>query len=100
MVVCSRLFERTSRGLSFKQPVDKFAQAAIIRPREIEGPSSLCRVLTVARTKDAISAATERRDSIGYLSRTDPIQIKTAREIISSATTGDVLNVTYLKRPI
>jgi hypothetical protein len=54
---CSRLFERTSRGLSFKQPVDKFAQAVIIRPGEVEGSSSVCRVLKVTRAKDTISAA-------------------------------------------
>ena len=64
----SRLFQRTSRGLSFKPPVDKFAQAAIIRPGEIEGPSSVCRVLKATSAKGTISAATECRDAIGYLS--------------------------------
>jgi hypothetical protein len=97
---CSRLFERTSRGVSFKQPVDKFAQAAIIRPGEIEGPSSVCRVLKVTRAKDTISAATECRDTVGYLSLNITIKVQSARQIIYSATGGETLNETYLKCPI
>jgi hypothetical protein len=97
---CPRLFERTSRGLSFKQPVDQFAQAVIIRPGEIEGPSSVCRVLTVTRARDTISAATECRDAIGYLSLTITIKVQSARQIIYSATGGEALNLTYLKCPI
>ena len=97
---CSRLFERTSRGLSFKQPADKFAQAAIIRAGEVQGPSSVCRVVNVARKREAISVATECRDSIGYLSQTVTIKVQSAHEIIYSATGDNVLNVTYQKCPI
>lgn len=98
---CAKLFERTSRGLAFKQPIDKFAQAAIIRPTEVEGPSSVCRILNVTRAKGGISAATECRDSIGYLSETITIKVKSAREIIYSASAGvEALNVTYLKCPM
>lgn len=97
---CPRLFERTSRGLSFKQPVDQFAQAVIIRPGEVEGPSSFCRVLTVTRAKDTISAATECRDAIGYSSLTITIKVQSARQIVYSATGGEALKVTYLKCPI
>jgi hypothetical protein len=97
---CSRLFERTSRGVSFKQPVDTFAQAAIIRPGEIEGPSSVCRVLKVSRAKDTITAATECRDTVGYLSLDITIKVQSARQIIYSANGGEALNVTYLKCPM
>ena len=97
---CSRLFERTSRGLSFKQPVDKFAQAVIIRPGEIEGPSSVCRVLKVTNAKDTISATAECRDAIGYLSLDITIKVQSGRQIIYNATGGESLNVTYLKCPI
>ncbi len=97
---CSRLFERTSRGISFKQPIDRFAQAAIIRPGEIEGPSSVCRLLKVSRAKDTISATTECRDTVGYLSMDVTIKIQSARQIVYSATGGEELNVTYLKCPM
>jgi hypothetical protein len=97
---CSRLFERTSRGVSFKQPVDTFAQAAIIRPGEIEGPSSVCRVLKVSRAKDTITAATECRDTVGYLSLDITTKVQSARQIIYSANGGEALNVTYLKCPM
>jgi hypothetical protein len=97
---CSRLFERTSRGISFKQTIDRFAQAAIIRPAQVEGPSSVCRVLKVSRAKDTISAATECRDTVGYLSMDITIKIQSPRQIIYSATGGEALNVTYLKCPM
>ena len=98
---CAKLFERTSRGLVFKQPVDKFAQAAIIRSAEVGGPSSVCRILSVTRAKGGISATTECRDSIGYLSETITVKVKSAREIIYSASAAvEALNVTYLKCPM
>jgi hypothetical protein len=97
---CPRLFERTSRGLSFKPPVDQFAQAVIIRPGEIESPSTVCRVLTVTRAKDTISAAAECRDTIGYSSVTITVKVQSARQIVYSGTGAEGLNVTYLKCPI
>ncbi len=97
---CPRLFERTSRGLTFKQPVDQFAQAVIIRPGEVESPSSVCRVLKVTRAKDIISAAAECRDAISYSSVDITIKVESARQIIYSAAAGEALNVAYLKCPI
>jgi hypothetical protein len=40
------------------------------------------------------------RDSIGYLSLTITIKVQSTREIIYSATSDNVLDVTYLKCPI
>ena len=97
---CSRLFQRTGRGLSFKQPVDKFAQAVIIRPGELEGPSSVCRVLKVTRAQGTITAATECRDTVGYLSLDITIKVQSPRQIIYSANGAEALNATYLKCPI
>jgi hypothetical protein len=97
---CSRLFQRTGRGLSFKPPVDKFAQAVIIRPAELEGPASVCRVLKVTRAQDTITAATECRDTVGYLTLDITIKVQSARQIVYSANGVDALNVTYLKCPM
>jgi hypothetical protein len=97
---CSRLFQRTGRGLAFKQPVDAFAQAVIIRPGELEGPASVCRVLKVTRAQDTITAATECRDTVGYLALDITIKVQSARQIVYSANGGDALNVTYLKCPM
>jgi hypothetical protein len=97
---CSRLFQRTGHGLSFKQPVDKFAQAVIIRPGEFEGPSSVCRVLKVTRAQGTITAATECRDTVGYLSLDITVKVQSPRQIIYSANGVDALNATYLKCPI
>jgi ABC-type molybdenum transport system ATPase subunit/photorepair protein PhrA len=72
----------------------------IIRPGEVESPSTVCRVLTVTRAKDTISAGAECRDAIGYSSLTITIKVQSARQIVYSATGGEALNVTYLKCPI
>jgi hypothetical protein len=45
---CARLFQRRGGVLSYRQPVDKFAQAALIEPQHILGPASTCRVRNVA----------------------------------------------------
>ena len=50
--------------------------------------------------QDTITAATECRDTVGYLSLDITIKIQSAREIIYSATGGEALNVTYLKCPM
>jgi hypothetical protein len=97
---CSRLFQRTGRGLSFKQPVDEFAQAVIIRPGELEGPASVRRVLKVTRAQDTITASTECRDTVGYLALDITIKVQSARQIVYSANGGEALNVTYLKCPM
>ena len=42
---CERLFQRRGGGWAFRQPVDKFAQAAIVEsPKRIVLPSAICRI--------------------------------------------------------
>ena len=42
---CERLFQRRGGGWAYRQPVDKFAQAAIVElPKKILLPSAICRI--------------------------------------------------------
>ena len=66
---CARLFQRRGGALTFRQPVDKFAQAAIIGPQTILAPSSFCRVQSVSREKGAIKVNAECNNSISFRQR-------------------------------
>ena len=48
---CARLFQRRGGALTFRQPVDMFAQAAIIGPQTVRALSvdSVARYLSAAR---------------------------------------------------
>ena len=49
---CQKFFERTNGELTYRQPVDRFAQAFIIEPGQLEGPSTgTCRVVSVHRAQ-------------------------------------------------
>jgi hypothetical protein len=94
---CTRLFERRGGALAFRQPVDKFAQAAIIEPRQFILPSSVCQVQSVSHQKDAITVNAECNDSISYTPSTIQIKVKSAGEIVYSPN-GDVsLDTTLIK---
>jgi hypothetical protein len=94
---CARLFEHRGGGLAFRQPVDKFAQAAIIEPRQFILPSSVCQVQSVSHQKDAITVNAECNDSISYTPNTIQIKVKSAGEIVYSPN-GDVsLDTTLIK---
>jgi hypothetical protein len=72
----------------------------IIRPGEVEGPSSVCRVLKVTGARDTITATTECSDTVGYMSLDITIKVQSPRQIVYSAADGEALNVTYLKCPM
>jgi hypothetical protein len=94
---CTRLFERRGGALAFRQPVDKFAQAAIIGPQQFILPSGTCRVQSVSHNKGAITVNAECNDSISYTPQTIEIKVKSAGEIVYSPN-GDVsLDTTLVK---
>ena len=94
---CARLFERRGGALAFRQPVDKFAQAAIIEPGRFILPSSVCQVQSVSHQKDAIMVNAECNDSISYAPQTIQIKFKSGGEIVYSPN-GDVsLDTTLIK---
>ncbi len=79
---CARIFQRKGGVLSYRKPVDKFAQAAIIEPQQILAPASACRVLSIAHIKGALSLNVECEDSVSFLSQT--VQIKAPTIVVKN----------------
>src|SRR5271165_4018764 len=75
---CSRLFS----GRAFRQPVDKFAQAAIIGPQQIVLPSSTCRIQSVSHENGGIKVTADCNDSISYTTQTVQIKVRSGGEIV------------------
>ena len=94
---CARLFQRRGGVLSYRQPVDKFAQGAIIEPQYILGPASTCRVRDVARARDDFSVSVECDDSISFSSQTVHIKMNSGTEIVYSPSIDQTLNTTLIK---
>ena len=94
---CARLFQRRGGVLSYRQPVDKFAQAALIEPQHILGPASTCRVRNVARSRDDFSVSVECDDSISFSSQTVHIKMNSGTEIAYSPSIDQALNTTLIK---
>jgi hypothetical protein len=94
---CARLFQRRGGVLSYRQPVDKFAQGAIVAPQHILGPASTCRVRDVARARDDFSVSVECDDSISFSSQTMHIKMNSGTEIVYSPSIDQTLNTTLIK---
>ena len=95
---CERLFERRGGGWAFRQPLDKFAQAAIVEsPKRILLPSATCRVERMSEAEGALKVSAECADSISYTSRSTVITLRSATELVYSAS-GDPVLATTLKK--
>jgi len=94
---CKRLFIRSGGRFAFRQPVDKFAQAAIIGPREIRAPASTCRVQKLAHEDGVVKITAECNDTISYTTQNVEIRIKADGEIVYSPTGDPALDTTLVK---
>ena len=95
---CERLFRRRGGGWAYRQPVDKFAQAAIVEsPKRILLPSATCRVERASEAKGALKVHAECADSISYTSRGLMIGLRSATELVYSPS-GDPALATTLKK--
>jgi HlyD family secretion protein len=94
---CDKVFQRRGKAVAFRQPVDKFAQAAIVEPQRIRTPSSICQIDRASNEDGALKVTGECRDSISYTSRTVYIRLKSNNEVAYSPT-GDPVLATSLTR--
>jgi hypothetical protein len=95
---CERLFQRRGGGWAYRQPVDKFAQAAIVEsPKRILLPSATCRIERASETEGALKVSADCEDSISYSSRSVMIALRSATELVYSAS-GDRALATTLKK--
>ena len=95
---CDKLFQRSGGGWAYRQPVDKFAQAAIVEsPKRILLPSATCQIERASEAEGALKVSADCADSISYTSRSVMISLRSATELIYSAS-GDPALATTLKK--
>ena len=95
---CERLFQRRGGGWAYRQPVDKFAQAAIVEsPKRILLPSAICRIEGASEAEGALKVSADCADSISYTSRSVMIALRSPTELVYSAS-GDPALATTLKK--
>ena len=95
---CERLFQRRGGGWAYRQPVDKFAQAAIVEsPKKILLPSATCRIEGASLVEGMLKVSADCEDSISYTSRSVMIALRSPTELTYSAS-GDSVLATTLKK--
>jgi HlyD family secretion protein len=97
---CEKLFQRRGKALSFRQPVDKFAQAAIVETQRIRLPSATCQIDRASNDSGALKVSGDCQDSISYTSRTVYIRLKSDNEVAYSANGDPVLATTLTRCPL
>jgi HlyD family secretion protein len=94
---CARLFQRRGKALAFRQPVDQFAQAAIVESQRIRLPTAVCQVESASHQGGALKLDAECQDTVSYTSRTVHVKLRSDSEIFYSPTGDPVLSTTLTK---
>ena len=95
---CDKIFQRSGSGWAYRQPVDKFAQAAIVAStKKILLPSANCQIESASEAEGALKVSADCADSISYTSRSVMIALRSATELVYSAS-GDPALATTLKK--
>ena len=95
---CERLFQRRGGRWAYREPVDKFAQAAIVElPKKILLPSAICRIEGASVVEGMLKVSADCEDSISYTPRSVMIALRSPTELVYSAS-GDAALATTLKK--
>jgi hypothetical protein len=95
---CDRLFQRRGGGWAYREPVDKFAQAAIVESlKKILLPSAICRIEGASLVEGMLKVSADCEDSISYTPRSVMIALRSTTELVYSAS-GDAALATTLKK--
>ena len=95
---CERLFQRRGGRWVYREPLDKFAQAAIVEsPKKIFLPSAICRIEGASLVEGMLKVSADCEDSISYTPRSVMIALRSPTELVYSAS-GDAALGTTLKK--
>ena len=97
---CNKLFQRRGSAVAYRQPVDQFAQAAIIESQRIRLPTSVCRLERASREGGALEVSGECQDSISYTSRTAYIKLRSKNEIVFNPNGDPALDTSMTRCPL
>ena len=94
---CKKLFVSRGGALSFRQPVDKFAQGAIIEPGRIRLPTGVCRLERASREGGALKVSGECRDSISYTPQSTYLRLRSKNELALNPSGDPALDITMTR---
>jgi hypothetical protein len=94
---CQKLFVRTGGGFAYRQPVDQFAQAAIITRGSVALPNQTCSVTTEKRQNGLTTLDFNCRDSISYTSQSVEIEVKSPSEMVYRPNGDKTLDTALVK---
>jgi hypothetical protein len=97
---CDKLFQRRGKALTFRQPVNQFAQAAIVESQRIRLRSATCQLARASQEGGALKVSADCQDSISFTSRTVFIKLKCENEVSYSPTGDPVMATTLTRRPL
>jgi HlyD family secretion protein len=96
---CKKLFQRRGGAAAFRQPADKFAEAAIIESQRIRLPSGVCRLERASREGGALRVSGECQDSISYGSQTAYVKLRSKNEIVWNPSGDPGLSTSMVRCP-
>ena len=97
---CNKLFQRRGSAVAYRQPVDQFAQAAIIELQRIRLPTSICRLERASHEGGALKVSGECQDSISYTSQTAYVKLRSKNEIVFNPNGDPALDTSMTRCPL
>jgi HlyD family secretion protein len=97
---CKKLFQRRGSAVAYRQPVDRFAQAAIIESQRIRLPTGVCRIERASHESGALKVSGECQDSISYTSRTAYVKLRSKNEIVFNPNGDPALDTSMTRCPL
>jgi HlyD family secretion protein len=97
---CNDVFQRRGRAIAYRQPVDQFAQAAIVEPQRIRLPSATCQLERASHEEGALKLSADCQDAISFTARTIWIKLKSGSELVYTPNGDTALNTTLTKCPL
>ncbi len=97
---CNKLFQRRGSAVAYRQPVDKFAQAAIIESQRIRLPTGVCRLERASHEGGALKVSGECQDSISYTPQTAYVKLRSKNEIVFSPNSDSALDTSMTRCPL
>ena len=97
---CNRLFQRKGRAIKYRQPIDQFAQAAIVEPQRICTPTATCQLDSAVSDGGSLKVIAECADIVSYTSRTVYVKLRSNDELVYSPTGDPVLATNLRKCPL
>ena len=94
---CAKTFQRSKGTLSYRPPLDLFAQSFIVSPNRIVAPGGQCSVKKISNTKDGATLDLYCNNSIGFSHLTVRMKILSDTEILYRSGTSTSLEIPYDK---